>query len=126
MLGQQTVQVGSISKGAKRSNSTSYQMHGKPLMSEDEIKRMPKYNFVFNKTGMAPFKAKFRRYPYWGINLNEDKYEMNTNTLKEVHYATRDKLMNAIKEKYYNNIESDIPIQKNTTTNKKSLSEEFF
>lgn len=126
MLGQQTVQVGSISKGAKRSNSTSYQMHGKPLMSEDEIKRMPKYNFVFNKTGMAPFKAKFRRYPYWGINLNKDKYEMDTNTLKEVHYATRDKLMNAIKEKYYNNIESDIPIQKNTTTNKKSLSEEFF
>ena len=98
MLGNQTVQSGSVSKG--KTSSTSYQMHSKPLMSEDEIKRMPKYNFVFQKTGLAPFKTKLRRSPYWGINPDGEKYQMPEGDLREVHYATRDGLLNAAKIKY--------------------------
>ena len=75
-------------------------MHSKPLMSEDEIKRMPKYNFVFQKTGLAPFKTKLRRSPYWGINPDGEKYQMPEGDLREVHYATRDGLLNAAKIKY--------------------------
>lgn len=118
MLGTQTVQVGSVSKGAKHSNSTNYQMHGKPLMSEDEIKRMPKYNFVFNKTGIAPFKTRLRRFPYWGINLENDKYSVDETSLKSVSYATRDSLINAALSKYGTTSQ--------TVNIKKSLSQELF
>lgn len=118
MLGTQTVQSGSVSKG--KTNSTSYQMHGKPLMSEDEITRMPKYNFIFRKTGIPPFKTKLRRSPYWGINPDEDKFEMPKGELKTIHYATRDGLIQAAKEKYgsYNTHRS--------TGGKKTLSENLF
>ena len=121
MLGTQTVQVGSVSRGAKHSNSTSYQMHGKPLMSEDEIRRMPKYNFVFSKTGMASFKTRLRRSPYWGINLENDKYVMETTSLKQVSYATRTSLLEATRSKYGTPIRPIIE-----DINKKSLSQDLF
>ena len=52
-LGNQTVQGGYISK-AKDGVNQSLQMMGRPLMTPDELKAIPKGSFVVMKTGTNP------------------------------------------------------------------------
>ena len=49
-LGYKTVLSGSVSKG-KNDPSQSLQMIQRPLMTTDELKSMPKGNFILMKTG---------------------------------------------------------------------------
>ena len=51
-LGEQTVQSGSVSCGKEKSQSL--QMIGRPLMTVDELKSMPKGQFIVMKTGAHP------------------------------------------------------------------------
>ena len=51
-LGEQTVQSGSVSLG--RDKSRTVQMMGRPLMTVDELKSMPKGQFIVMKTGTHP------------------------------------------------------------------------
>ena len=52
-LGSQTVLSGSVSQG-KDSNSRSLQMMERPLLTADELKSLPKGEFVVMKTGTHP------------------------------------------------------------------------
>ncbi len=52
-LGNRTVLSGSISRG-KNDPSQSLQMMGRPLMSPDELKTLPKGHFILAKTGCCP------------------------------------------------------------------------
>ena len=52
-LGSRTVQSGSISKG-KDNSSQSLQMMERPLMTADELKSMPKGQFIVMKPGRTP------------------------------------------------------------------------
>ena len=54
-LGSRTVQSGSVSKG-KDSGSQSLQMIERPLMTPDELKSMPKGQFIVMKTGAYPIR----------------------------------------------------------------------
>jgi len=54
-LGNQTVQSGYISK-AKDGVNQSLQMMGRPLMTPDELKAIPKGSFVVMKTGTNPMR----------------------------------------------------------------------
>lgn len=47
-------------------------MVGRPLMTPDEIKRIPKGDFVILKTGADPMKVNIPFYGEWGIELNDD------------------------------------------------------
>lgn len=73
-----TTQAGSISYGWRYENSLkenhnmSMQMVGRPLMTPDEIKRIPKGEFVILKTGANPMKINIPFYSDWGIELNDD------------------------------------------------------
>ena len=58
-LGSRTVLTGSISKG-KDSNSQSLQMAERALLSPDELKSLPKGEFVVMKTGMHPMRTKLQ------------------------------------------------------------------
>ena len=49
-LGEQTVMTGSVSRG-KSDPSRSLQMMGRRLMTPDELKSMPKGQFIVMKTG---------------------------------------------------------------------------
>ena len=60
-LGNQTVQSGSISKG-KNDPSQSLQMIERPLMMTDELKTMPKGQFIVMKTGAHPMKVKLKLF----------------------------------------------------------------
>ena len=69
-LGNRTVQTGYISKG-KDNGSQSLQMMERPLMTPDELKSMPKGQFIVMKTGFYPMKVKLKLFFKWGITFEE-------------------------------------------------------
>ncbi len=60
-LGSRTALSGSVSKG-KNDPSQSLQMIERPLMTPDELKSMPKGQFVVMKTGFYPMKVKLKLF----------------------------------------------------------------
>lgn len=63
-LGNRTVMSGSISRG-KNDPSQSLQMIQRPLMTPDELKTLPKGNFILAKTGCCPMHTKL---PLFEVN----------------------------------------------------------
>lgn len=96
-LGEQTVQTGSVSQG--KESSRSIQMIGRPLMTPDELKSMPKGQFVIMKTGTHPMISKLKLYFKWGITFGEP-FLLDDKAARQVSYASRDGLMQAVGKKY--------------------------
>ena len=84
-LGSRTVLTGSVSKG-KENNSQSLQMAERALLSPDELKNLPKGNFVVMKTGSHPMRTKLQLYFKWGIQF-EEPYQVPERVRREVYYA---------------------------------------
>ncbi|WP_234122367.1 type IV secretory system conjugative DNA transfer family protein [Clostridium hydrogenum] len=61
-----------LENSLKENHNMSMQMVGRPLMAPDEIKRIPKGEFVILKTGADPMKVNIPFYGEWGIELNDD------------------------------------------------------
>ena len=97
-LGSRTVQTGYISKG-KDNGSQSLQMMERPLMTADELKSMPKGQFIVMKTGAHPMKVKLKLFFKWGITF-EEPYMVPDKGNRPVPYAGKETLVNAILEKY--------------------------
>lgn len=70
-LGSCTVMSGSVSR-SKNDPSESLQMIERPLMTPDELKSMPKGQFVVMKTGFYPMKVKLKLFFKWGIRFDEE------------------------------------------------------
>ena len=103
-LGEQTVQSGSVSLGKEKSQSI--QMIGRPLMTVDELKSMPKGQFIVMKTGTHPMISKLKLYFKWGIKFSKP-FQLSDKGARRVSYAERDKLMRAIEQKYPQSKPSD-------------------
>ena len=73
-IGNRTVMSGSISK-SKNDPSQSLQMIERPLMTPDELKSMPKGQFIVMKTGSNPMISKLKLFFKWGIIFN-DTYKL--------------------------------------------------
>ena len=97
-LGNQTVQGGYISK-AKDGVNQSLQMIGRPLMTPDELKAIPKGEFVVMKTGTNPMRTRLRLFLDWGITFGEP-YQTPDRGQRKVYYADRKELEEAILKKY--------------------------
>lgn len=97
-LGTRTVLTGSVNKG-KNDPSESLQMTERPLMSADELKAMPKGQFVVMKTGAYPMKVKLKLFFEWGISFGEP-YTVKENANRKVEYAEKKELIEKIVEKY--------------------------
>ena len=97
-LGSRTAQTGYISKG-KDNGSQSLQMMERPLMTADELKSMPKGQFIVMKTGAHPMKVKLKLFFQWGISFGEP-YTVPDKGNRPVSYAGKETLINAILEKY--------------------------
>ena len=99
-LGNYTVQTGSISSSAagdKSTRSSSRNMMAKPLMSADEIRKMPQGEFIIMRTGQKPIKAHFDLFLDWGIPpFPKDQLEMPVH-YDTPSYATHDGLVAAIR-----------------------------
>ena len=98
-LGRYTVQSGSISR-SKGENSQSLQMAERALMTPDELKSIPKGNFVVMKTGSHPMKTRLRLFLDWGITFDEP-YQMPEHGQRKVYYAGRQELEQAIQNAFF-------------------------
>lgn len=98
-LGSRTVLSGSISRG--KDKSQSLQMMERPLMSADELKAMPKGEFIVMKTGMHPMRVKLKLFLDWGITFGKP-YEVPEQAERPVHYASKQELVMAIQEQSRN------------------------
>ena len=103
-LGSRTVLTGSISKG-KDSNSQSLQMAERALLSPDELKSLPKGEFVVMKTGTHPMRTKLQLYFKWGIKF-EEPYQTPERAQREVYYAGKEELLMNIKKSLYSQPQS--------------------
>ena len=98
-LGSRTVLTGSISKG-KDNTSQSLQMAERALLSPDELKNLPKGNFIVMKTGTHPMRTKLQLYFKWGITF-EEPYQTPERAQREVYYAGKEELLMNIKKSLY-------------------------
>lgn len=96
-LGEQTVQSGSVSHG--KDSSSSLQMIGRPLMTVDELKSMPKGQFIVMKTGTHPMISPLKLYFKWGIRF-EKPFILSDRGARTVSYMERDSLFQAVSKKY--------------------------
>ena len=106
-LGSKTVLSGSVSKG-KGESSRSLQMIERPLMTSDELKSIPKGEFVVMKTGTHPMRTRLRLFLEWGITFKEP-YQTPEQTQRKVYYADKEELEAAIVQAYGTGEEASTP-----------------
>jgi type IV secretion system protein VirD4 len=95
-LGSRTVMSGSISK-SKNDPSESLQMMERPLMTADELKSIPRGEFIVMKTGFHPMRTRLRLFLEWGITFG-DPYILPERAAREVSYADKNTLIKSIRE----------------------------
>ena len=119
-LGEQTVLSGSVSNG--REKSQSLQMIGRPLMTVDELKSMPKGQFIVMKTGVHPMISKLKLYFKWGIKFDEE-YRLSDKAARKVSYKDCGELIRDVSLKYPPNQRDagPMPHTENTQESKKIL-----
>ena len=108
-LGSKTVMSGSVNRG-KNDPSQSLQMIERPLMTPDELKSMPKGQFVVMKTGFYPMKVKLKLFFKWGIKF-EEEYAVKENGNRKVAYADKNEIIDGIVKKYHPDwlMDDDVP-----------------
>lgn len=100
-LGSRTVMSGSVSRG-KNDPSQSLQMIERPLMTPDELKSLPKGDFIVMKTGAHPMRVHLKLFFKWGIQFDKDNpYTVPENGNRVVHYAEKKELLDGIMRKYH-------------------------
>lgn len=108
-LGSRTVLSGSVSRG-KNDPTQSLQMIERPLMTPDELKSMPKGQFVVMKTGFYPMKVNLKLFFKWGIQF-EEEYAVLEHGNRRVAYAEKQEIIDGIRSKYHPELleEAEIP-----------------
>ena len=100
-LGSRTVMSGSVSRN-RNDPSESLQMIERPLLTPDELKSLPKGQFVVMKTGVHPMRVKLKLFFKWGIEFDEDNpYAVPDHGGREVQYAEKKEIMDGIIKKYH-------------------------
>ena len=99
-LGSRTVLSGSVSQG--KESSQSLQMIERPLMTPDELKSIPKGEFVVMKTGTHPMRTRLRLFLDWGITFDPDGYRMPERAARKISYVNRDELARNIQNRREN------------------------
>lgn len=77
------------------------------LLTPDELKSIPKGQFIVMKTGTHPMQTRLRLFLEWGITF-ENAYTIPERIEQEVAYATRTELFQAVKELYPKGQENEI------------------
>ena len=98
-LGSYTVQSGYVSR-SKGENTRTLQMGERALMTPDELKSIPKGQFVVMKTGAHPMRTRLRLFLDWGITFGEP-YQIPEHGQRKVFYAGRQELEAAIIARYW-------------------------
>lgn len=97
-MGNRTVMSGSVNR-SKDHPSESLQMIQRPLMSPDELKAMPKGQFIVMKTGFYPMRVRLKLFLDWGIRFR-NPFCVPEHGGRVVTYASKEGLQKSILEKY--------------------------
>lgn len=97
-MGNKTVMSGSVSRG-KNDPSQSLQMIERALMTPDELKSMPKGQFIVMKTGHNPMKVKLKLFFKWGIQF-EKPFSIEERRVQTVKYLNKAQLESQINDDY--------------------------
>lgn len=97
-MGNKTVMSGSVSRG-KNDPSQSLQMIERALMTPDELKSMPKDQFIVMKTGHNPMKVKLKLFFKWGIQF-EKTFSIGERSVQTVKYLNKAQLESQINDDY--------------------------
>ena len=109
-LGSRTVMSGSVSRG-KDNPSQSLQMVERALMTPDELKSLPKGDFIVMKTGVHPMRVHLKLFFKWGIEFDADNpYIVPENGNRKVEYAEKQEIQNGIMQKYHPESVFDAPV----------------
>ena len=99
-LGSRTVLSGSVSR-SKNDPSQSLQMMERPLLTADELKALPKGDFVVMKTGVHPMRTHLKLFPHWGIAIDAaHPFTVPERGNRCVEYAEKEELIQGILKKY--------------------------
>ena len=97
-LGSRTALSGYVSRG-KNDPSQTLQMIERPLLTPDELKSIPKGEFIVMKTGNHPMRTRLRLFLDWGITF-EEPYAVPERAQRQVVYASRQTLERSILKKF--------------------------
>lgn len=111
-LGNRTVLSGSVNRG-KNDPSQSLQMMQRSVMTADELKSLPKGNFIVAKTGAHPMRTKLKLFLKWGITF-EKPYEVEEKAARKVAYADKREIEEEIIRRYMCCMESDENVENNS------------
>ena len=99
-LGSRTVMSGSVSR-SKNDPSQSLQMIERPLLTPDELKSLPKGDFIVMKTGVHPMRVHLKLFFKWRIEFDDEyPYAVPDQGNREVKYADKKDIQDGILEKY--------------------------
>ena len=76
------------------------QMMERALMTPDELKSIPKGEFVVMKTGTHPMRTKLHLFLDWGITFDSDGYRMPERAARKIAYVDQSELVRNIKRRY--------------------------
>lgn len=82
-------------------------------MTPDELKSLPKGNFIVSKTGCHPMKTKLKLFLKWGITF-EEPYEIEEKSARKVAYADKQEIEEEIVRRYMCCVDEE---QENTRQN---------
>ena len=74
-------------------------MIGRPLLTVDELKSMPKGQFIVMKTGTHPMISPPKLYFKWGIYF-EEPYILEDRGARTVTYMSKEALMREVEIQY--------------------------
>jgi len=61
------------------------------LLTSDELKSLPKGDFIVMKTGAHPMRTKLKLFLDWGITFDK-QYEIEEKSYRKVYYASKEEL----------------------------------
>ena len=113
-LGSRTIMSGSVSR-SKNDPSQSLQMIERPLLTPDELKAMPKGQFIVMKTGVHPMQVKLKLFYQWGIRFDgANPYTVKDNGSRKVEYAEKKEFLDGIVQKYHSDwLTQEVPEEDN-------------
>lgn len=73
----------------------------RPLLTPDELKSLPKGDFIVMKTGVHPMRVHLNLFFKWGIEFDDEHpYTVPDQGNREVRYADKKEIQNGILGKY--------------------------
>ena len=93
-------------------------------MTPDELKSMPKGQFVVMKTGTHPMQTRLRLFLEWGISFG-DPYLLPERAARKVAYASRQELEQAILQRRQSQPAqaSTPPVPESTQTDRRRMAQ---